>query len=58
MIISDMATENLNSRSRPGGAYTLPSGVTAESVDAVNFLAGSEYFVPGKMEVFNIGKTI
>ena len=58
LVISDMAGDNLNSSSRPGATYNLPSGVTSGSVDAVNLLAGSEYFVPDIMEVYHVGKMI
>jgi len=53
-----MAAENLDSKSNPGSDYQLPSGVTSGSADAVNLLAGSEYFVPENMEVFHLGKKI
>ena len=57
LVISDMAAKHFNSSSRLGTSYDLPSGVSAGSVEAVNHLAGSEYFLPDELEVFHIGRT-
>lgn len=57
LVIGDMAAKNLNSSSRLGTSYSLPNAIIAGSVDAVNFLAGSEYFMPDDLEVFHIGRT-
>ena len=57
LVISDMAAENLNSSSRLGASYSLPNAIFSGSIDAVNFLAGSEYFMPDDLEVFHIGRT-
>ena len=57
LVISDMAATNLNSSSRLGSSYNLPSArIVTGSVDAVNFLAGSEYFRHDDLEVFHIGR--
>ena len=57
LVISNMADKSLNSSSRLGTSYSLPNAIISGSVDAVNFLAGSEYFVPDDLEVFHIGRT-
>lgn len=51
-----MTATNVNSSSRLGTSYSLPNAITDGSVDAVNFLAGSEYFMPDNLEVFHLGK--
>ena len=56
LVISDMAAKNLNSSSHLGTSYSLPNAIFPGSVDAVNFLAGSEYFMPDDLEVFYIGR--
>lgn len=56
LVISDMAATNVNSSSRLGTSYSLPNSIADGSVDAVNFLAGSEYFTPDDLEVFHIGR--
>ena len=56
LVISDTAATNVNSSSRLGTSYSLPNAITDGSVDAVNFLAGSEYFMPDNLEVFHLGK--
>jgi len=56
LVISDMAAINVNSSSRLGTSYSLPNSIADGSVDAVNFLAGSEYFMPDDLEVFHIGR--
>lgn len=53
--ISDMAAKNFKSSSRLGTSYHLPGDITTGSVEAVNLLAGSEYFMPDELEVFHIG---
>lgn len=57
LVISDMAGKSLNSSSRLGTSYSLPNAIISGSVDAVNLLAGSEYFMPDDLEVFHIGRT-
>ena len=56
LVIGDMAAKNFQSSTRLGSSYRLPSGISAGSVNAVNFLAGSEYFIPEELEVFHIGR--
>ena len=51
-----MASMNVNSSSRLGTSYSLPVNIIAGSVAAANVLAGSQYFMPDAVEVFNIGK--
>ena len=54
-VIKDNSNTTAKSLSRLGSNFELPAGLIADTPEAKNFLAGSEYFVPDEIEVFYMG---